>query len=728
MTWDHWEPGEQKDLPGVAPEWIAKGPRQGFIDAFDNAWEVQRRTASRDAIAYFFSKLDDEQADRVRKAGKEYVPMYQQPIEPNLDRSTGGPAQFKPYYSRWSAYVDMADAIVNGKENGWQDYIAAQDMHVAKLNAEDPTLGLKTMGQMFDEVKASAHRAQYRGELPTTWGGLAGGFAGSMVGAVDPRTDIFNAATFPVGGAGKTALARIGSQALSQGAIETVNQFTGVQRNRELLGLDYGMTNALWQIGGAAAGGAVLQGAGEGLAAVARRVTTGRWFADAPSDPAPPQPAPTGPVQTTPQFEAAWARMMEPQQRSPMYAHPLGRVRADADMGHVVRSLSDWGGPRAWEIVPPTDTRVPGSFGNVFDAPDARAFTWGDKGAYATGVENVDSIARRIDPEAFRAYDRLAARREELRAEVGDLDEIKRVAEGGRVASEIKAQIAQLRAQLDNATGKAARKLEQRIDDLSQQYARQFHTAPDTPGSPGDMGTPGGYQSEVRTQLMQIDERMRDLAPTITRAYARAQGKWEVYTAQRAQIDEMMANGDAGISGKVTPALPSLPEQMPVPLTAKELAPELQKIEPKAGETLAQTVLRAHKDTVKEVETAVSTFQATVGKMSDMEHIVAERQRLDKAIVSQEERVKGLRGPEQRLEQMKLDAMREEREGLDTFKMTVDGKEYKLSLDEDQIALPTDDGGTRVVTARELLRELEHDNNMLKAVTTCSLPGTSSPV
>ena len=103
-------------------------------------------------------------------------------------------------------------------------------------------------------------RAQAAGTLSRS-SGLSGTLAGFAGGVGESMLDPVNMATLPLGGGGKTLLGVIGREALFNGAIEAIQAPT-VSANREALGEDYTTKDFLESVGFAAAGGAVLGGAG----------------------------------------------------------------------------------------------------------------------------------------------------------------------------------------------------------------------------------------------------------------------------------------------------------------------------------------------------------------------------------------------------------------------------------------------------------------------------------
>jgi hypothetical protein len=716
-----WDSNINHDLSPVYPRDISAGPRLGFMEGFEASFDAQVRNGSLEGLAWYFSKADDEQADRARKAGKDYKPLYAQDnpayIGPQGEILGEGP----DIRYGWDAYKDIARSIVDGEENRMSPAMRAHDEHIAKLNAEDPSLQLKTMTEMLQDVRKQSQSAEQRDNLSHTFAGSIGGFLGGAVGGLDPRTSPLNVATLPIGGVGKTVVGRVATQALGQGAIEAVNQFTGVQENRRLLGLDYGTENALWNIGGAALGGGLLQGVGEAATFGIRRLRTGRWFEDAPNDPAPPRP-PEAPQPGTPQpgapqaarpavvdtrFDDAWRRTYD---QSELGLSRMGAPRGLGDIEHVASVLRDWGGARAWEIAPPTETRIPG-------VPQEFA------PVNTIGKQGLDSTARSIDPDLFHSYDKLAQQKEDMRRVLSDED-FKRSVEASKATADVSRQIRELEQKIEaGPTKRLSKKYQERIAELNKERDAQFAAATknDTPEMAG-----------LRQQLMDADYGMRDMAPSISRAYARAQERWDVYEGQRAEIAKMIDDGKPGIGDAHV-----LPEKMPTAepiVTPRDAVPELQRTVMQPGETMASAVARVSKENEKMVSDGIAQFQESISKIAKIapEELPAERERLDKAIAAQKEKLaampedaKGKMLGNKGMERIKLSNLERERKELDNFVTEVNGKEVELSLDGDKITLATDDGGTRTVTARELLKELEHDNDMLKAVTSCSLNATS---
>lgn len=130
---------------------------------------------------------------------------------------------------------------------------------------------------LWDTVKRNAQETDQRSrsfqKRGRRFGSRGGGFAGAVVGAMNPDTDPINFFTLGLGGVGKSVITRIGTEIGIGAAAETINQLTGVQENRRLLGLDYGFDQAVQQIALTGLGAGVIRGGAEGAAIGFRRAT-----------------------------------------------------------------------------------------------------------------------------------------------------------------------------------------------------------------------------------------------------------------------------------------------------------------------------------------------------------------------------------------------------------------------------------------------------------------------
>lgn len=268
----------------VSAEEAAFAPRSGFLEAFSQAYDLQAKTWSQFGLELALRNHEQEMFSRIREAGAEPPPSLNDTEDTAL---LGGSLTLEGLAPGVNSqrYLDTARSL-SGEDVDDENLpalLAQRDAKLRALRSKFPNAGIKTYGELFADVKADAVAAEERSErTPLSFGGTLGDFIGGAAGSMRPSSDPLNFATLGVGGAGRSVAARIASEGGAQGAIETINQFTGVQENRKLLGLQYGVSQAAAQIALTAAGGAGLRATGEAAAAGVRR-----WFRSTNIDPAP---------------------------------------------------------------------------------------------------------------------------------------------------------------------------------------------------------------------------------------------------------------------------------------------------------------------------------------------------------------------------------------------------------------------------------------------------------
>jgi len=665
MTWEmHINP----DIPSVSREQASPGPRLGFLESWEAAFDSHVRTQSLDGLAWYFSEQDEKQAAAAKANAVQYKPLYQRTYMKDGDELPRG----------WRYYYDIAKAMQDGKGDA-VDVFKEHDEYIDKLNKENPHFRLKPLREMLDETQQKAKKAEARDALPSTLGGYLGGFLGGAVAGLDPRTDIWNTVTTPIGFGASTIGRRLLMQGAGQAGIESINQLFGVQENRRLLGLAHGNTHALTAIGAAAAGGVAIQGVGEAAALAARRVSTGRWFPDAPG----PFPAPAGPPALRP------VRMPELPDLQPAGPPPdvnflnyqlalsrSGLPRAYSDLNHIENVLSRWGGGRPWEIAPPTETRLPGQAYGEGPSLSSRVDVPGPRGG-----DTVDDIARRVDPGLFVTYDKLADRKQRLQQWVKDVA-FRRESVADEATVDLRAKVADLERRVENTSKKSRNKMTERLAEARAELeeARAPFRTVDSPD-----------EALIRKRLMEVDEQMRDLAPSVSRAYARAEKKWDAYGPDRKAIEDMMAEGRktrGPVLGEapddLVPLAPKVQEGSAAgiklePTTPKDFVPELKNQELKPNESLAQAATRVSAEYKTVAEQAIDNWK---------------------------------------------DNLRKAAQDGNAFEVDVglEGRKVKIDLDNDVIEIDTFDGmGTRKVNVRNMLDEINEGDDVLKAVSTCSL-------
>jgi len=517
---------------------------------------------------------------------------------------------------------------------------------------------------MFVVVRDKARAAEQKEATDRrTWAGAAGGFLGGAVAGLDPSTSPWNFATLPIGGAGKSAFTRIISQGAGQGAIEAVNQVTGVQEQRELLGLNHGFLDAASRVVGGAVGGAALQGAGEALVAGGRR-----FFRSTPSDPAPapeaivdaPQ-APVAPTRTTPEALVQEARTARLEQQgsaalidriadeTPLSGLRTGKQRVASDLFDMERQLNEWTLPA--ETRPRTAVAAyPG------DTPTTPAID------VAAALENNAryQAAKAMDPVAFTQYEKLLTKANSYRRWIGELSE-GRDADVQRISDGIDRRLDELEARLRTTQGKNAKaKIRREIDEVRRD--RQQVAVMSGTRETRDI-------AQVRRALMKTDEQMRDLAPNLGRAYARAEGRWG---EGQADLDAVWQAYRAGRT-----------EALPAPATGLPDADTMMSLYDRVP-----TLQRAPVDTPAD-KPAADVVREVLAK--DIE-------RLDEAREAFSAQARAL--------------LSETADG----KVRVEGVDHEFSVNDKLF-----DADGQEVTIRDMLEDINRQNDELEAITSCSI-------
>jgi hypothetical protein len=620
----------QKDALTAPASQAARGPRLGYLASFEAAWDAQARTESFYADAYAFEQEEARQIKTIKDAGYEPPPSM---------------IAARKFMQGIGVFEDVASYYNNG-ENA--DVVSAELLRrnqvIEKIRKERPELGLKTYDELWQNVRQKAKAAEEKWEnSETTTGGALGGFLGGTLASLDPRTDPLNAATLGVGGAGRTALRRIGGEVGAQAAIESVNQFTGVSSARERLGLDNSMSRAAMSVAAVAGGAGVLRAAGEGLGYLGRR-----WFREAPNDipPPPPEPAPKleGPA---PRLELPYTEYMGPSRRA--------KTVLDADYDAALKQLDE--GTPPWALRPATqDVTLPRDISNTsFRLPEF----------------DVEKAIARADPETWRMYTKLQERADRLRVEIDNVGKIKEDAGSTAALLELDKQLAALTETAQAAKGKKLAKLQAQIADLE---AARIPLAEAVSAGSGE--TAARRQSELRQTLFDTDVQMRELAVPLSRARAAAEGEWQARNVRPEVADWLRTrNPDSEVLQKAK---------------WQEKAPEKLDLSP---QKLEQRV------------------PAKPGDPPGMTPVARAEARAAEALKEQADLV----------EEIGVSVKSPALDIADEFVMP-DGT--KVSPDQ-RLLLPDEDGNIRELTARDLVREMREDQDLIESVSACSLVKTS---
>lgn len=663
-----------EDAMSIVPTQAAVGRRVGFLDAFETSYQTQVRGSAMYGIEKAMYDADAAQVDALRKAGVEDIPH----LSPDAFGFFGNT-------SFSSDYLDAAKFYSEGGDPELAQKLQQYDTKIDELGKRFPDLQLKTSAQMWDDVRNAAQSYEKKANTERrSMLGEVGEFAGGAVGGLNLFSDPWNFATIPVGGFGKSVIRRVAGEGAAQGFIEGINQLTGVQEQRRLLGLDHGFADGLTRVAGAALGGAALQGLGEGVAAGAKR-----FFRSAPGDLAPSyEPPPREPLPDTSRVpdasipanpEVAAAQLTRNpltyenyiKEVSPLSASRAGKARTVLDVENVRTQLSDWSGPLPHEMTPKTDTAV-NLPRNDFVRDQPNIF---DRVA---DTFNADQMARQVDPDTFRVYDKLADENTVYRRW---LEELGAPAENNPKIADINSRIDKLEEKAARSGAMKGKKIGKEIAALKaerENINKQVLTT-DTPD-----------KAAVRQKLMRNDEKMRDMAPVVSRAYARARNKWDNTEGDRTAIKKMIAEGRKTV-GEISPHNPfeALPESLydKAPILQQRSRVEASLPQDADSAAIASKILA---EKAKDAEGIIETFRSSVNKI----------------VKDAEDAKAGLVKPE---------------EGVNPNEVTIPGYKDPLNLN-DKLFIPNENGeGTRTITLRELLEEQAELEADTKAVASCSI-------
>lgn len=524
------------DALSVTPDAAARGPRVGFLESFEVGYNAQVRASAMYGIEKAMYEQDLGQINAMRRAGIEDIPALSDDATRFLGRGA------------FSAdYIDVARYYQDGSGNdpNVSQSLREYDAKIEELKKRYPDLALRNSRELWGNVREQAQMYEKRAATDrTSFMGTVGSLVGGMVGGLNVEADPLNFATLPIAG-GLSVLRRMAIQGGGQGAAETINQLTGVQEERRLLGLDYGVRDAITRIGAAAIGGAAFQGAGEAVAAAVKGAGR-RWFRPEPGTPAPPTPS--APIQrpplatgrpdlgpTMPADEGAAAtRLIERpgaatetvHDLSPTSLTRLGKQRTILDLDYVTARLDDWNGEFPYNLGPKTDTAI---------APPRNDFTAKEPNIFERSVQNatIDDLARQIDPATFGYYDKYAKDNEAYRKWLAESEAVEAGPREARLGA-IDDAVLDLQTKQENVGGMKRKTYQRQIDQLKAERQKIVEA-----GVTNDTLE----RKQIRRAIARNDEKMRDLAPVVSRAYARARKKWTNTEKEREAINRMIREG-----------------------------------------------------------------------------------------------------------------------------------------------------------------------------------------
>lgn len=663
--------------PGQAP---SAGPREGFAGAFELAYDAQVRGWAQFGLERSFSEADAEQRALIR------------------DRTGGEPAGLSEGLRNMPSYLKMARYFENGGSPEDAEQVNKWDAEITKLQGQHPEL--KTYRQLWEDVKGRANASEDRWDNSTTsWGGMLGGFLGGAVASVDPRSDPLNALSLGIAPGAQTVARRVAVAAGGNAAVEAVNQFTGVQENRRLLGLENSTGQAVKHILFAGAVGGGFQGGGELISAGVRRLTATR-VAQLPLGTPGPPPGPLVPADVSGRVPA-WDAANRPvsqvgdvgrdvsqlrpsdlfgdadsfvkEVRAPWAESRLGQRRMQQELDQTVAHMQRFDAEGPFEHQPRSRTAVqePVTRANV-EAP------W-----WIRDQDQVaDELARHYDPELYRQLDTIDAQTQELRSRADTLRSIQTTDRAKHVDAEIdrvqdlEKQIEQLRSKAGDKRYKQ-RDAEFKIRVLNNQQRRILAAIKDDALRLTDAQTEA---FQVAQKLLDLGHARDTLVPLQKHAEAVARGEMVLHmssTEALVMFDRLAAYGvdiTPRMSQRVSESGTQVKHDGTRGVPSERVAETLQP-----GETQGQAVVRTTKEAAADLD--------------DGDVLV---QRVRQALADE--------NPE----------------------ATIDLGGGLIRLDQEIMLGATKDADGIVVpqskTVRQLLKEIGDDDDMLKAMQVCSKP------
>lgn len=483
------------DLPAYA------GPTAGFGESFGAAWNATVAGEGSQSLEYGFEKAERKMLDQIREmTGEEIMP---------IGVATG---DFRPAYTTLAKHYgpwDGEDARPEDRAPLPEAYQQQVD-RIEELRQIYPDI--PNYRDAWYETQVTARMAERKQAQVGSRSGVAG-FFGTLVGGaagavLSPETDPLNTFTLGLGGVGRTVLGRIASEGLVQMGIEGGNQLTGIQNDRRLLGLDYGMDRALQQIALTGVGGAALRGVAEGAGAGIRRLRSKPEPAprvDPTKEAEAPRSSVTERADRIQQQEVEWVRANNP------YGPEADGVRMFVtELEQNYQAMADWSRPLSSRIfsgyldLPKADTAV-GSTRAADVQPaqvlDPRLADQIDRvnERIADTEMQLQILESRAEPQTISEAADDIARSREVKADTRRMDAIdQRLADLERRREEIGTP-------RSTADRRKARRLERKIDEVRAQR--------NEPGNelPALRQEASRSRTALRKNLKQLKEQRRQL-------------------------------------------------------------------------------------------------------------------------------------------------------------------------------------------------------------------------
>jgi len=683
-----------EDLASLAPGEAARGGFLGPLESLSMARETFMRTEGVYSLEHFFLEREAAMLEELREQGHTNFQTLQQVLQTVDFERVQQKRLSKGLRARTDA--DILGFVQDFPSTPRQIVSVIDSLQGEGFSSPEMREGLKRYNQQFARLEgAHPARGMARRLLDDTLGeagrifaedeetalttlGQVGYFFGSALGAADPRTDPFTFFSLPFGGAGKTAAGRIVSEGLVQAGIETGLQVGGAQDVRRELGLPTGFGPGVQQVAMAGVFGGVFQGLGEGAFAVGRKLRPG--IRETPDAPTPDAPAARAPEVLQLEDLRGITDIENPYGTSGLAgrraAIDAARVQADLDSFEGLTPL----GLRS--TLPDTASTLRGSTaltGTTGDLDVRFQASLGNE----TGVR---ALVARVDPELSRKWETLIGRRAELRAAAERTAAARGPAEedaaglNDRRVSELSERVHTLLESLEKATKKAQRqKIRRALDSKRAQLQDALSIREEILARKGP--PPTDVEARIRQRLLEVDGALRDLAPAYTRAVA-------------------AGRGDMNLAG----AAPKFEEI--ISAHARNAS----------ADELLQSALAARNKARQELQELMRPVQETPARGSPPVRAEPEPRALEEIAESADEL--------QAEAEVDLAAIKAQLIDGTTETVNIDG--HEIRLDGEKFDVPIDDeGNTRKMTAREMLEDIDAEDEFAGAFTVCRVSGTA---
>lgn len=570
---------------GDEPPGLIGGIASGF--AYANAGNSFR-------YRYQITQLDNANQKKIEAAGFKLEPMFEL-IDPALGglRLYGPQTDFQAIMAEGSAFPGKDERYDTHGELATRvrkAYALNRDT-IRKAQAARPDLDIQTYEEM-DAYTLSEIRKQRTVDPRMGFWGDVGFFAGGMANIGNLVTNPWapvEMATLAFGGAGPSVVARVGTLAATNAALNVLPQLGG-RRALERAGVPLSNEDLVYSAMMGAAGGVLGGLLGEGLAGAAGRSASNKAYSWMslnkrqsrigarpelldmwpPDEPVAPPPPMLPPIQapTRPPMEPRVPLRADVQQAKdlkiveaalPMAAREgkrvldaaetaSARVRLAQDLDHTARQMEVFGAAPQ-DFIPPTralkdsatavpDVRTylgPG----IGDVPGLPA-SW-KRASRDVDPNTLETLARKIDPETFTRWDRASTELKAAERALAETSAFHEAATAGKLTA-LDARIERLQTTIDRAktaTSKAA--AQAKIDEAIRYHEEIAATRPG--GTPPPPPSKEFDQIKLGERVVEMTARRDALVQDVERALSRAAKRYGLPSAQRDALEDALRPG-----------------------------------------------------------------------------------------------------------------------------------------------------------------------------------------